>query len=195
MHAPFLIMAGKREERKIVCTSEVGTYYELFRKIPGQFIAKMQKGGTKDFGFAKVTMVAADHPSTCVGPQGVQITGGSACGYIVEIPCHNLRIYHAGDTNIFSDMKLIDTLYKPDVAMLPIGDCLGMGPYEASYAVKEFLPTPTKIIPMHFSSFPVLTGTPEEFEKQCKERGVEGKEIIHPKNFFGGHALVPKKED
>lgn len=68
MHAPFLIMAGKKEERKIVCTSEVGSYYELFRKIPNNFLAKMQKGGTKDFGFCKVTMVAADHPSTCVGP-------------------------------------------------------------------------------------------------------------------------------
>ena len=71
MHAPFLLMAGKKENRKIVCTSEVGTYYELFRKIPGTFLAKMQKGGTKDFGYCKVTMVAADHPSTCVGPQGV----------------------------------------------------------------------------------------------------------------------------
>jgi L-ascorbate metabolism protein UlaG (beta-lactamase superfamily) len=164
MHAPFLCMAGKREERKIVCTSEVGTYYELFRKIPPQFIAKMQKGGTKDFGFCKVTMVAADHPSTCVGPQGVQITGGQACGFVITIPDHNIAIYHAGDTNVFSDMKLIDELYKPNVALLPIGDCLGMGPREAAYAVKNFLPTPEKIIPMHFNSFPVLTGTPEEFE-------------------------------
>lgn len=48
--------------------------------------------------------------------------------------------------------------------MLPIGDCLGMGPREAAYAVKNFLPTPETIIPMHFNSFPVLTGTPEEFE-------------------------------
>jgi L-ascorbate metabolism protein UlaG (beta-lactamase superfamily) len=165
MHAPFLIMAGKREERKIVCSSEVGTYYELFRKIPPTFVAKMQKGGTKDFGFAKITMVAADHPSTCVGPQGVQITGGSACGFVIDIPHHNLKIYHAGDTNVFSDMKLIDELYKPNIAMLPIGDCLGMGPREAAYAVKNFLPTPHLIIPMHFGSFPVLTGTPEEFEK------------------------------
>jgi len=165
MHAPFLIMAGKREERKIVCSSEVGTYYELFRKIPPTFIAKMQCGGTKDFGFAKVTMVAADHPSTCVGPQGVQITGGNACGFVLEIPSHDLRIYHAGDTNVFSDMKLIDELYKPNIACLPIGDCLGMGPREAAYAVKNFLPTPHLIIPMHFGSFPVLTGTPEEFEK------------------------------
>ena len=71
MHTPFLIMAGKREKRKIVCTSEVGTYFELFRRIPPTFFEKMQKGGTKDFGWCKVTMVAADHPSTCVGPQGV----------------------------------------------------------------------------------------------------------------------------
>lgn len=190
MHAPFLIMAGKREERKIVCTSEVGTYYELFRKIPNQFLAKMQKGGTKDFGFVKVTMVHADHPSTCVGPQGVQITGGDACGYVIEIPHHNIRLYHAGDTNIFSDMKLIDELYKPDIALLPIGDCLGMGPREAAYCVKNFLPTPKTIIPMHFSSFPVLTGTPEEFEKQCSDMGVEGKTITHPKEYFGAKALL-----
>lgn len=193
MHAPFLIMAGKREERKIVCSSEVGTYYELFRKIPAQFIAKMQKGGTKDFGFCKVTMVAADHPSTCVGPQGVQITGGQACGFVVTIPSHNLRIYHAGDTNVFSDMKLIDELYQPDVVMLPIGDCLGMGPREAAYALKNFLPTPKTVIPMHFNSFPVLTGTPEEFEKQCNEMGVEGKTIIHPSKFHGGAALIEKE--
>jgi len=195
MHAPFLIMAGKREERKIVCTSEVGTYYELFRKIPGNFLAKMQKGGTKDFGFAKVTMVAADHPSTCVGPQGLPLTGGTACGFVIDIPHHKIKIYHAGDTNMFSDMKLIDTLYQPNVAMIPIGDCLGMGPAEAAYCVKNFLPTPTRIIPMHFNSFPVLTGTPDDFEKECASLGVEGKEIIHPKTYLGGSALVPKKEE
>lgn len=190
MHAPFLIMAGKREERKLVCTSEVGTYFELFRRIPPTFMAKMARGGTKDFGFCKVTMVAADHSSTCVGPQGVQITGGVACGYVITIPHHNITIYHAGDTNVFSDMKLIDELYKPNVALLPIGDCLGMGPREAAYCVKNFLPTPNLIVPMHFASFPVLTGTPEEFEKQCKEMGVEGKTIVHPKEYFGGKPLV-----
>jgi L-ascorbate metabolism protein UlaG (beta-lactamase superfamily) len=143
MHAPFLIMAGKREKRSIVCTSEVGGFYELFRKIPPSFITKMQKGGTKDFDFCKITMVHADHPSTCVGPQGLQITGGDAVGFIIEIPHHNVTFYHAGDTNVFSDMKLIDELYKPNAVFLPVGDCLGMGPREAAYAVKNFMPTPT----------------------------------------------------
>ena len=64
-----------------------------------------------DFGYAKITMVHADHPSTCVGPQGVQITGGEACGFVIEVPKYNFKLYHAGDTNIFSDMKLINDLY------------------------------------------------------------------------------------
>ena len=189
MHAPFLMMASKRENKQIVCTSEVGSYYELFRRIPPQMITKMQKGGSKDFGFCKVTMVHADYTSTCIGPQGVQITGGAACGFVIEIPNHNVRIYHAGDTNVFSDMQLINDLYKPDIALLPIGDCLGMGPREAAYACAKFLPNPHTVIPMHFASFPVLTGTPEEFQKQMTEFGVE-KTIIHPKEFYGGQALV-----
>ena len=190
MHAPFLMMAGKREKRQIVCTSEVGLYFEQFRKLPPQLFAKMQPGGTKDFGYCKVTMVSAVHPSTCQGPQGMQITGGMGVGFVVSIPHHNISIYHAGDTNVFGDMKIIDDLYRPDIALLPIGDYLGMGPKEAAYAVKNYLPTPKTIVPMHFESFPVLTGTVEEFEKQCSEMGVEGKTIVHPKNFFGGKAIV-----
>lgn len=190
MHAPTLIQAGKREERKIVCSSEVGIYYEMFRKIPNTFFAKMQPGGTKDFGFCKITMVRAEHPSTCAGPNGAPIAGGIGVGYVITIPCHDVRIYHAGDTNLFSDMKLIDELYKPDYAMLPIGDVLGMGPREAAYAVKHFLKNVKTVIPMHFGSIPTLTGTPEEFEKQCKEMGVEGVEIVHPSKFAGGAAII-----
>jgi len=74
--------------------------------------------------------------------------------------------------------------------MLPIGDCLGMGPREAAYCVKNFLPTPKLIIPMHFNSFPVLTGTPDEFEKQCANMGVEGKRIVHPSTYHGGAPIV-----
>jgi len=62
-------------------------------------------------------------------------------------------------------MSLINDLYEPDIAFLPIGDCLGMGPREAAYCVKNFLTNIKWVIPMHFSAFPVLTGTPEEFKK------------------------------
>lgn len=96
-----------------------------------------------------------------------------------------------GDTNIFSDMQLIDTLYKPDICMIPVGDCLGMGPRLAAHATKHFLPTVKTFIPMHFNSFPVLTGTPEDYEKECKSQGVDADiKIIHPKTYFGGCALL-----
>ena len=101
---------------------------------------KMQPGGTVNFGYAKITMVHAEYPSICQGPQNTLIVGGIACGFVVTIPNHDFAIYHAGDTNIFSDMKLINDLYKPNVAILPIGDVNGMGPREAAYSVKNFLP-------------------------------------------------------
>jgi L-ascorbate metabolism protein UlaG (beta-lactamase superfamily) len=66
-------------------------------------------------------------------------------------------------------MKLINDLYTPDIAFMPIGDCLGMGPKEAAYATKNFLTNIHTVIPMHFGTFPVLTGTPDEFRNQLKE--------------------------
>ena len=86
-------------------------------------------------------------------------------------------------------MKLINDLYKPDIASLPIGDCLGMGPREAAYAAKHFLSNCHTFIPMHFNTFPVLTGTPDEFKKEFAELGLE-KKIIEPKEFIGGKSIV-----
>jgi L-ascorbate metabolism protein UlaG (beta-lactamase superfamily) len=88
-------------------------------------------------------------------------------------------------------MKLINDLYKPDLAMLPIGDVLGMGPREAVYAINKFLTNIKTVIPMHFGSFPVLTGTPEEFEKLLKESNSTVK-MIHPKEFLGGAVFIEK---
>ena len=71
LHAPFLMQAGKKEHRQIVCTSEVGLYYQMFKHIPAQIFAKMQPGGTKDFEYCKVTMVHSEKVSSCPGPNGV----------------------------------------------------------------------------------------------------------------------------
>lgn len=162
----------------------------MFRGLKPDLCYHMNKGGSNDFKYATIRAVNSNYPSTCDGPQGVKIPGGDAFGYIIEIPNHNFTIYHASNTGIFGDMKLIDELYKPDVALLPIGDFMGMGPREAAYAVKNLLPTPKKIISTHFNTFDEMTGTHEEFEAQCKELGVEGKEIIHPKTFYGGAAVL-----
>lgn len=189
MHAPFLMMGSHKEGCQIVSTPEICKYYNIFRKIPLKFLTKLSKGATKDFGFARITMVTAEHPSTLVGPQGLALAGGSACGFIIHIPNLNLSLYHAGDTNVFGDMKLINDLYEPTIAFLPIGDCLGMGPKEATYALTKFLTKVKTCVPMHFNTFPVQTGTPEAFKQQLERAGSKVK-VIHPKEFHGGNALV-----
>lgn len=136
----------------------------------------MNKGGTQKVGELEITMVHAIH--SCGIQDGDKIIyGGEASGYVVRLP-GGLTIYHAGDTAVFGDMKLIGDLYKPDVALLPIGDHFTMGPREAALAIR--LLGVRHVIPMHFGTFPLLTGTPERLREETKD--ISGLEI---------HALKP----
>src|SRR5437764_268402 len=124
-------------------------------------LAEMNKGGTQSVGDIKVTMVHADH--SCGISDGDQMVyGGEACGYVIEFS-NGVRIYHAGDTNVFGDMAIIRDLYGPEIAMLPIGDHFTMSPREAAYACN--LLKPNAVIPMHFGTFPALKGRPSELSK------------------------------
>ena len=76
--------------------------------------------------------------------------------------------YYAGDTCVFSDMQLIRELYRPELAMLPIGDVFTMDPREAALACR-FL-KPSKVIPIHYGTFPLLTGTPEQLREHLKDQ-------------------------
>src|SRR5271156_4401215 len=123
--------------------------------------AEMNKGGSQTVGDIKVTMVHADH--SCGISDGEQIVyGGEAGGYVIEFD-NGVKIYHAGDTAVFGDMAIIRELYAPDIAMLPIGDHFVMSPREAAYACG--LLKPKTVIPMHFGTFPVLTGTSADLRK------------------------------
>ncbi len=103
----------------------------------------------------------ADH--SCGIQDGDELLyGGEAVGFVIEFE-NGLKIYHAGDTNVFGDMKIIHDLYAPEIAMLPIGDHFTMSPREAAYAC-NLLQAKT-VIPMHFGTFPVLTGRPSELQK------------------------------
>jgi L-ascorbate metabolism protein UlaG (beta-lactamase superfamily) len=125
----------------------------------------MNKGGSQMAGPVKVTMVHAIH--SCGIIDGDQIVyGGEACGYVLRFP-GNRSLYFAGDTNVFTDMELIRELYRPELAFLPIGDLFTMSPHEASMAAK--LLNVKKIIPMHFGTFPALTGTPEQLAALLKK--------------------------
>jgi L-ascorbate metabolism protein UlaG (beta-lactamase superfamily) len=128
----------------------------------------MNKGGSQQVGELRVTMVHADH-SCGILDDGKIIYGGEAVGYVVEIA--GKRLYHAGDTNVFGDMKIIRELYGPELAMLPIGDLFTMSPKEAAYACR--LLGPKKVIGMHYGTFPPLTGRPSELRELLAGAGIE----------------------
>jgi len=90
---------------------------------------------------------------------GKIVYGGEAAGYVLRFD-DGRALYFAGDTNVFTDMQLIEQLYSPDLAFLPIGDLYTMSPREAAVACRML--RPEKVVPMHFGTFPALTGRPEQ---------------------------------
>ena len=125
----------------------------------------MNKGGTYVFHGIQVTMVPADH-SCGILDDGKIIYGGEPCGFVVRFE-NGIKIYHAGDTNVFGDMKIIGDLYRPDVAILPIGGHYTMGPREAALACR--LLGVRSVIPMHFGTFPALSGTPAQLRELTRD--------------------------
>ena len=125
----------------------------------------MNKGGTAPVAGLKATMVHADH-SCGILDEGKIVYGGDPCGYVLELE-NGYRIYHAGDTNVFGDMKLIGELYRPDLAMIPIGGFYTMGPREAALACR--LLGVREVVPMHYGTFPALAGTPAELRELTRD--------------------------
>lgn len=113
----------------------------------------LNKGGGTDVLGSRVTLTHANHSSSNNGAYA-----GESCGFVVESPGEP-TLYFAGDTNAFGDMALIGRIYKPDVAVLPIGDHFTMGPREAAVAA-ELVGAP-RVIASHYATFSLLTGTPE----------------------------------
>jgi L-ascorbate metabolism protein UlaG (beta-lactamase superfamily) len=128
----------------------------------------MNKGGQQTLGGVKFRMTRADHSGGASGGKEPIYTG-EPCGYIMTFE-DGYRIYHAGDTNVFSDMALIAELYPPDLTLLPIGDFYTMGPREAAKACQ--LLRARRVIPMHWGTFPALTGTPAALRKELASRNV-----------------------
>lgn len=122
----------------------------------------MNKGGSQKIGDVTITMTHAVH-SCGILDDGKIIYGGEAAGYVLRMP-DGRAAYFAGDTNVFSDMQLIGELYRPELAFLPIGDLFTMSPYEAAAACR--LLHVKRVIPMHFGTFPALTGRPEELQEK-----------------------------
>ena len=164
-HFADAVDLAKKHNPKIAGMYELCTFLQ---KKGAKQIAPMNKGGTQQVGDIKVSMVNAHHSNT-IDDDGTSVPGGEPCGFVVEFE-NGFTVYHAGDTCVFGDMAIIRELYAPDLCMLPIGDLFTMGPREAAYACT--LLKPQAVIPMHYATFPALTGTPEGFENELKARGV-----------------------
>jgi L-ascorbate metabolism protein UlaG (beta-lactamase superfamily) len=158
---------------------EIVGIYEMCLWMESKGLEKtrpMSKGGTQKVSEIEVTMVHAIH-SSGIEDDGKVIYAGEPCGYVVRLP-GGLSLYHAGDTTVFGDMKLIGELYAPELACLPIGDLYTMGPREAALAIR--LLGVRQVVPMHYGTFPVLTGRPEQLRDMTQD--IAGLEI---------HALKP----
>jgi L-ascorbate metabolism protein UlaG (beta-lactamase superfamily) len=125
----------------------------LGEEIGADMTQAVNKGGGVDLLGARVTLTHANHSSSYEGTYT-----GESCGFVVEAP-DLPTIYFAGDTNVFGDMALIRRIYAPEIAVLPIGDHFTMGPREAAVAAE--LVGAKRVIPSHYGTFPLLSGTPE----------------------------------
>lgn len=140
----------------LICSPEIGMYAEKFGGIKyDEGSIPLNIGGaweTKDF---TITMVNAAHTSDIMGEdykkEGVLTPGSGSVGYVMEFK-GGPSIYYGGDTGVFGDMAIIRDLYKPDVAILPVGGKYNMGHREAGYAA--FLLQPKFFLPIHFDTFP-----------------------------------------
>ncbi len=133
-------------------------------------VVGFNKGGTTEAAGVRFTMTQAIHSSSVETDSGALYTGEPA-GFVIQTEA-GYRIYFAGDTCVFGDMALIGELYAPDLAMLPIGDFYTMGPREAAKAV-ELLGV-KHVVPMHYGTFPLLHGTPQQLRDECTARGLTG---------------------
>lgn len=152
-HIHDAVPLARKYEPQVVAIYETATWLEK-QKIKN--VLPMNKGGGQQVGPVKVTMTHAVHSCGILDGDNI-IYGGEASGYVIEFP-DKRRLYFAGDTNVFSDMALIEQLYEPELAFLPIGGLFTMGPREAALACR--LLKATRVVPMHFGTFPPLTGRP-----------------------------------
>lgn len=129
---------------------------------------------------AHVTIVNAVHGSSLDTPkpaarENAVTTGGNPVGMVIEIE-GGPTLYHTGDTDVFTDMQLIDEFFDVDVMLACIGDHFTMGPRRAALAV-DFV-KPKRVIPMHYGTFPLLSGTPEALQREMAQRGVKAELVV-----------------
>lgn len=160
-HISDAVPVAKKHKSNVVAIYELAAF---IAQQGAESTTGMNIGGTVQLDDVAVTMVEAKHSAGADGKNGT-VYAGVAAGYVLTVAGGPV-LYHAGDTTVFSDMKLIKELYRPELAMLPIGGFYTMGPREAALAA-QFI-EPKAILPIHFGTFPPLTGTPDQLSDFLK---------------------------
>jgi L-ascorbate metabolism protein UlaG (beta-lactamase superfamily) len=163
-HTSDVVPIARATGAPVVAVYELANY---FQSKGIKDIIPMGSGGTVDVKGLKISLTDAHHTSSV---DDGKVYVGTATGFVVRLE-DGRALYFAGDTALFGDMRLIKELYAPDIAFLPIGDHFTMGPAAAAKAA-DFLGV-RQIVPMHYGTFPMLTGTPEELKKLVEPRGIE----------------------
>jgi L-ascorbate metabolism protein UlaG (beta-lactamase superfamily) len=169
-HTGDAVSIGRSSGAQVVAPYEVAVWLgqKGLKNVTG-----MNPGGTLKVLGLSITMVPAMHSSS-VEEDGKVLYLGVATGYVITFE-NGLTIYFSGDTSIFGDMRLIGEMYRPTLAFLPIGDLYTMGPEQAAKAC-ELLGV-KRVVPMHYGTFPALTGTPTTLRHLVEPRGVEVLEL------------------
>ena len=169
-HMGDAVTLGKKFKPTVVCNYEIHAY--LTKKGVAN-TSPMNKGGTKEVGGLRFTMVHAIHSSGI--EDGTQmIYGGEPCGFVITLE-DGTKLYHTGDTGLMADFALIGELYAPEIVLMPIGDLYTLGPREAAVAARML--KPKKIVPMHHGTFPALTGNVDALRAELKKQGVTAEVI------------------
>lgn len=171
-HFGDAIPIAKQTGAEVICIFEIAAY---LRSKGVENITEMNKGGTVNWNGFHITMTDAIHSSGIV--EGDQIIyGGTAAGFVIRFP-NDFVVYHAGDTDLFEGFKIIGQMHEPDVALLPIGGHYVMDPVMAAAGIR-MLGVPA-VIPIHYGTWPVLTGTPEQLHQAAGDVG--SLRIVAPK--------------
>jgi L-ascorbate metabolism protein UlaG (beta-lactamase superfamily) len=160
-HIHDAVEIARRTKPTIVCNFEISAWLGS-KGLEADKIVGANQGGTVDVDGIKVTLVHAEHTCGITEDGGHIVYGGDACGLVLEFE-NGFQVYFAGDTDVFGDMALIAELAQFDVAFLPIGGFYTMGPERAAKAAK-LLGVKT-VVPMHFGTFPILSGRPDQLQE------------------------------
>jgi L-ascorbate metabolism protein UlaG (beta-lactamase superfamily) len=168
-HFADAIPIARKTGCTVICIVELAAY---LRSKGIQNVIEMNKGGTVDWNGIEVTMVDAIHSSSITDGDQV-IYAGTPAGFVIRFP-NLFTLYHSGDTDLFEGFRVIGSRYRPDVAMLPIGGHYTMDPGEAAEALR-MLGVKT-VIPIHYGTFPVLTGTPDDLIDAASD--IDGLDVV-----------------